>query len=126
MRTLGIDYGLKKIGLSLADNSLAQPFGVINNDSRLVEKLVKICQTNQIKKIVVGLPEGKIAKKVRTFAQELSRVANVSVVFQDESLTSKEAIGKMIQAGRGRKARREKEDAIAAAIILQNYLDSHV
>lgn len=126
MRTLGIDYGLKRIGLSLADNSLAQPFGVIDNDSRLVEKLVKICQTSQIEKIIIGLPEGKIAKKVRKFAQELSRVANFTVVFQDESLTSKEAIAKMIQAGRGRKARREKEDAIAAAIILQSYLDSHV
>lgn len=126
MRILGIDYGLKRVGLALADNSLAQPFEVIDNDSRLVEKVAKICQTNQIEKIIIGLPEGKVAKRVRKFAQELTRVANFPVVFQDETLTSQEAIAKMIQAGKGRDTRKKIQDAIAAAIILQSYLNSHV
>jgi len=126
MRFLGIDYGLKKIGLALADDGMAQPFRVIKNDARLVEKLTKICQANQIEKIIIGLPEGKIAKKVRTLAQKVSGVANLPVDFQDETLTSKEAIAKMIQAGKRRKARQQILDAAAAAIILQDYLNSHV
>lgn len=123
MRLLGIDYGLVKVGLALADDGFAQPLRVIANNSRLLGKIIKICQANQIEKIVVGLPEGKIAKKVRKFAQKLSQATTLPIDFQDETLTSKEAIIKMIEGGRKRKARQEKEDAIAAALILESYLD---
>ena len=123
MKLLGIDFGLAKVGLAMADENLAQPFGVINNDSRLVEKISKICQANRVEKVVIGIPEGEMAKKVKKFAKKLSQSTDLLIVFQDETLTSKEAIVKMIEAGKGRKYRQTKSDAFAAALILQSYLD---
>ena len=76
--------------------------------------------------ISIGLPEGKIVPQVKQFAEELSQKTGIPVIFQDETLTSQEAVAKMIMAGKRRKARREKEDAVAAALILQSYLDTHV
>lgn len=126
MRILGVDYGLAKVGLALADDSLAQPFGVLESNSQLVEKINEICRTNEVEKIVIGLPEGEIAQKVKEFAQKLSQVTALSLDFQDETLTSQEATVKMIEVGKKKKYRQTKNDAFAAAIILQAYLDTHV
>lgn len=126
MKLLGIDFGLKKVGLALAEDGLPQPFGVVKNDSRLLKKINNICQTNQIKKIVIGMSEGKMAGRIKGFSKKVEEVTGLPVEFQDESLTSKEAIAKMIEAGKKKKDRREKEDAFAAAIILQDYLKENV
>jgi len=126
MKILAIDYGLKKIGLAFSETGLAEPLLVIRNQLSVVSKISNLCQKYKIEKIVIGLPEGKIATRVKEFGKKLFSFTELPVVFQDETLTSKEAIAKMIEAGRGRKKRQEKEDAIAAAIILQTYLDSHV
>jgi putative Holliday junction resolvase len=126
MMILGIDYGLAKVGLALADDKLAQPFGVLENNGRLIEKISEVCQTNEVEKIVVGLPEGEIAQSVKKFAQELSSMVNLPLDFQDETLTSQEATAKMIEAGKRKKYRQTKSDAFAAAIILQTYLDVNV
>ena len=126
MRILGIDYGLAKVGLALADDSLAQPFGVLENNSRLVEKINEICQAKEVERIVIGLPKGEMAQKAKEFAQKLAQVANLPFDFQDETLTSQEATAKMIEAGKRKKYRQTKSDAFAAAIILQTYLDTHV
>jgi len=123
MKILGIDYGLKKIGLALTEGNLAEPLSVISNRSSVVSKISGVCQKYGIEKIVIGMPEGKIATKVREFGKKLSQSTKLPVVFQDETLTSQEAIAKMIEAGRGRKYRQTKSDAFAAALILQSYLD---
>jgi len=126
MKILAIDYGLKKIGLALTEGDLAEPLSVISHQPSVFKKISGICQKHGVEKIVIGLPEGKMVKKVKEFGQKVAKLTGLPVIFQDETLTSKEAIAKMIEAGRGRKTRREKEDAIAAAIILQTYLNSHV
>jgi len=122
MRLLGIDFGLKKVGLAIVEEELPQPIGVVKNDFHLIAKISRICQNNQIEKIIIGLSEGKIASRIKGFARKVEEITDLPVEFQDESLTSKEAIAKMIEAGKKRKDRREKEDAFAAAIILQEYL----
>jgi putative Holliday junction resolvase len=123
MRLLGIDFGLKKIGLALAEDGLPQPLGVIKNDLHSVEKISNLCQTNQIEKIVLGFSEGKMAERIKGFAHKVEKLTSLPVEFQDESLTSKEAVAKMIEAGKRKKFRQEKEDAFAAAIILQGFLE---
>jgi putative Holliday junction resolvase len=77
-----------------------------------------------VKKLIIGLPEGKLEKEIREFALKLSQLTSLPVDFEPETLTTEEALAKMIEAGKGKKARREKKDAFAAALILQNYLDS--
>jgi putative Holliday junction resolvase len=126
VRILGIDYGLAKVGLALADDGLAQVFGVVKNNDSLIKKISEVCQANEIEKIVIGLPEGKVAQKAKKFGQELISALNLPLDFQDETLTSQEATAKMIEAGKKKKYRQTKSDAFAAAIILQTYLDAHV
>ena len=133
MNFLGIDFGLSKIGLALADeeSKLVVPLKVIMVKClaqwQIVDKLKKICQAETVGKIVLGLPEGKVAFEVKVFGKNLAKATNLPLVYQDESLTSKDALAKMIASGIKKKARREKEDAFAAALILEKYLEnSHV
>jgi len=127
VKILGIDFGLKKIGLSLGDSEsqLAQPFLVLKvNDVQKTASRIKIlCQKEAVGKIVLGLPEGKVALKVKKFGEILKKTTNLPIIYQDETLTSQEAIAKMIEVKRKKKFRRQREDAIAAAIILQNYFN---
>lgn len=123
MSILGIDFGLAKIGLALADGSLAEPLGVISAKDDPVAKIKQICDFQKIEKIIIGVPEGKLAEKVRLFAEEIGQITGLPVEFQAETLTTREAQEKLRQTGRSAKKRRQIEDAAAAAIILQAFLD---
>jgi putative Holliday junction resolvase len=109
--------------LAIAEGGLAQPFAVIINTPRVRGKIERICQEQGVEKIVIGLPESGIVGKIKDFGRKLTKITNLPVVYQEEVLTSKEAVAKMIEAGRGRKYRQIKSDAIAAALILQEYLE---
>lgn len=123
MRILGIDFGIAKIGLAVADDNLAQPLGVMKNGLRTLNKIAQLVKQKQIERIVVGVSQGKIGQKAEGYGKKLKETTGLEVVFQDETLTTKDAIAKMIEAGKKKKYRQEKEDAFAAAIILQAYLD---
>ena len=120
---LGIDYGLAKIGLALSEGELAEPLMVVKNRPGVVKKIARLCQRFAVQKIVLGISEGKSARLIRDFGRSLAQTTCLPVVYQDETLTTIEAIDKMIQVGKKRKYRQEKEDAFVAALILQNYLD---
>ena len=128
MNYLGIDFGEKKIGLSLSAGEIARPFLVLRVKSPElgIAEIKEICEEEEVEKIIVGFPESdknsEIAAKIKQFAANLSQAINLPLVFQDETLTSYEALQKMIVSGKSMKKRR-KEDAFAAAIILQDYLD---
>ena len=119
---LGIDFGLKRIGLAVADENLAQPLVVVANSLGMIDQILEICQQQKIKKIIIGLPEGRLVKKIKEFSQKLQEITGLPVEFQDETLTSEDALDMMIKIGKKKKAREEKKDAFAAAIILQEYL----
>lgn len=123
MNTLGIDFGLRRVGLAIAIDSLAQPLGVVHNSSGLIKQLMAICQKNKIEKVVIGLPEGKMVGKIKEFARQLELAIKLPVDFQDETLTSQEVLDMMIKSGKKRKARQEKQDSFAAALILHRYLE---
>ena len=125
MKILGIDFGLTKIGLAIADGILAQPLKVIKNNQRMLTEIIRIVEEEEIEMIVVGVSQGKMGKKTRSYGRGLEKAVGLKVAFQDETLTTKEAIDKMIEVGKGKKYRREKEDAFAAAIILQSFLDKN-
>ena len=119
------------MALSDPGGILASPFTIIDRrDERLdIEAIINIVDQHQVKQIVVGLPRsmdgsiGKQAEKTKTFVQVLSGYTDVSVEFRDERLTTVLA-RRLMQAAHGKKAKRKAhDDAIAAAIILQGYLD---
>jgi putative transcription antitermination factor YqgF len=123
---LGIDYGQAKIGLAIAEDSLPWPLGVWPNKNNLLAKISVLCQKQGVKKIIIGLPEGSLEKEIKEFGVKLAELTSLEIDFHPETLTTKAAIDKMITAGKKKKFRQGKEDAFAAAIILQEYLEKNV
>ncbi len=123
MKYLGIDYGTKRVGIATSDDegSMAFPLCVIENKKNLIEEIVGLCRDERIEKIIVGesnnLYNGHnpIMKEITPFAELLREFTHLPVDFMTEVLTSREAMH--IQGDN------MMNDASAAAIILQSYLD---
>lgn len=124
MHYLGIDFGLKRIGLAISDGIIAAPLKTleVKNFKDSIEKIQKLIKEEGSEQIVVGLPEGRIGQTVLGFIKAL-RQSGLNVVEADETLSTQRATAQMIDSGISRK-NRQINDATAAAIILQNYLDS--
>jgi putative Holliday junction resolvase len=131
---MGLDVGKVRIGVALSDalHMTAQAHSVIHR-TRLKEDLKaieEIIRDRGVETIVVGLPE-TLAKRrsqstemVEEFTAALQKsLPETEVIFWDERLTTVQAESVLIQAGTRRKKRKQKVDKIAAALILQNYLD---
>jgi putative Holliday junction resolvase len=133
-RTLAIDYGERRVGLALSDELgiIASGIGTLTNDGTLLAKLTKLLEERDVARIVIGLPltlqglEGEIAKKVHAFADQLGAATPLPVELLDERFTSSLAVQAIRDMGVGKKKRRDKGkiDEVAAAILLQGYLDT--
>jgi putative Holliday junction resolvase len=133
MRILALDHGTKRIGVAVSDETrtIAQPLEYIPAEpfadflARLKQRLVE----KEIELILVGLPRnmdgsyGPAALKVQTFIAVLKDTIAVPIQTLDERLTSVQANRILIQGGVRRDKRKEKVDKMAAAILLQSYLD---
>lgn len=119
MNYLGVDYGKKKIGLSLSSGILAEPYKVIkvNNFEDAVRKVLQIVQILQVQQVVVGVSENLMADESRKFADAIN-----AKTF-DETLSTYDAQKLSIETGMSRKKRKLNEDAFAATIMLQSYID---
>jgi putative Holliday junction resolvase len=135
-RVLGIDLGDARIGLALSDplRVTAQPLGSIRCRGAKVDvdEIARRAREHDVRTIVVGLPrlmsgaEGTRAADARTFAAGLARrLEGVEIELWDERLTTAEAERTMISANVRRDKRRRAVDAMAAALILQGWLDAH-
>jgi putative Holliday junction resolvase len=137
VRVLGVDVGLRRIGLALSDPTglLASPWKVIEasgapatDADRLASLLVEIDEGLQA--IVVGHPrrlDGSptgLTSHVEALAAGLRSLVSVSVVLQDERLTSREAEARLAENEKDWRKRKARLDAAAAAVLLQDYLDS--
>lgn len=124
---LGIDLGQKTTGLAISESSLATPYKTIThktNQEALIKIIAQIDQL-EIDTVVLGFVEGKIKPFFENFAQKLRvEKPNIKVVLVDETLTSRQAQQSMVKLGTTRQKRAEKEHEVAAALILQIYLDS--
>ncbi len=133
MRILGIDYGVRRIGLALSDPDgiLASPLPVyVRADLRSdIDHVAQLVHEHEVGRIVIGLPLnmdgtiGDMADEVAVFADRLRERLKVPVVTFDERLTSEEAERVLIQADISRKKRKEIKDSLAAVLILQGYLE---
>lgn len=133
MRFLAIDHGTKRTGLAVSDaaETLASPHSVIQtqNDSVLIEGIVQAAAKESIDAVVVGLPlnmdgsEGPRAKQVRAFAERLALRIKMPIHFHDERLSSYAAQELFSGLGLTHKDKKNRLDAVAAADILQSFLD---
>ena len=122
MRFLGIDYGNKKVGIALSDETgtIAIPHSIMRNTHNLLDAVQKIVAREGVGAVVVGASrdyngaENPIMDDIKRFKKHLERVLAVPVRFESEILTSYEA---------RRHTAEERVDAAAAALILQSYLD---
>jgi len=120
MNILGIDWGEKRIGLAVSEGSFAEPFGLVSS----FEELSKVIRREGVRQVILGLPEGKHEKRVRELSRRIEEELGVPVILRSEVLTSRQALQKLIEAGKSRKSRANL-DAAAAALILQEYLDEY-
>ncbi|MEX0844654.1 MAG: Holliday junction resolvase RuvX [Balneolaceae bacterium] len=134
-RLIGIDVGKKRIGIAQTDllKTIAAPVGTFSPDN-VLDEIKNITENAPVEKFVVGWPlslegeEGTATKMVNDFIKKLRHsFPDIEIAKVDERYTSTQARSLMIEAGIPKKKRQEKGrvDRIAAAIILQNYLDSN-
>ncbi|MFA6397600.1 MAG: Holliday junction resolvase RuvX [Candidatus Paceibacterota bacterium] len=147
-RFLGIDFGTKRVGIATSDEggTLAFPKEILKNDSNLLENIKKICQKEEIGEIVIGESENgngeqnKIMESIISFRELLENETNLPIVFEKEFMTSVEARGRDgKERNNAKKIKKindkktllrqgyagQEVDDLAAAIILQRYLDKN-
>ena len=136
---LGIDYGERRIGLALSDPTrlLASPWKKIDNDGNLgaaaqrlaIEIDALVAEPDGLDGIVIGLPrrlsgeDTQQTPRVRDLARLLADKTAIPITFQDERLTSHEAEERLASRERDWRKRKQQLDAMAAALILQDFLD---
>jgi putative Holliday junction resolvase len=130
-RYLGVDYGTKRIGLAISDGLglTARPLGVVARRD-LEAELRKIVDDYPLDGVVVGLPtalrghEGESAEGARQLGEAIERILDVPIHYIDERFTSRMAESALLESGMRRRERKSTVDKVAAAIILQTFLDS--
>lgn len=136
MRVMGLDYGDKTVGVAISDELLvtAQPIETIERERanklrKTYQRIEALISEYNVEKIVIGRPlnmngtEGERVETTRAFADELSRRTGLEIIEVDERLTTVEANRILEKTGVANSARKEYIDKMAAAIILQSYLD---
>lgn len=132
-RVLGVDAGERRVGLALSDETrtLASPLEVLVRAAGLapvLDTLIEVVQREGVTELVIGLPlnangtEGRQARRARDFARVAERVVGLPVTLWDERLSTREAEA-IVRAQGGRTRSRTDIDAVAAAVILQDFLD---
>jgi len=138
MRVLGLDYGTKTVGVAISDELLitAQPLLTIErkSENKLRQTYAKIESIIEeyggVDKIVLGYPKnmnntlGERAEATEEFKEALFRRTGIEVVLWDERLSTVEAKRVLMDSGVRRENRKQYIDKMAAAVILQNYLDA--
>jgi putative Holliday junction resolvase len=135
MRILALDHGTKRIGVAVSDETktIAQPLEYIPSEpfTNFLTRLKQLLIEKEIDLVLVGLPRnmdgsyGPAAQKVETFVAVLRNAITVPIRTWDERLTSSQANRILIQGKVRRNKRKEKVDQMAAAILLQSYLDGN-
>ena len=137
MRLMALDYGTRAIGVAISDELklTVRPLTTIRRErqsrSRVIELITTLVAEQEVETLVVGLPlrmdgtAGDAAERVMRFIRELQSKLQIPVVPYNERLTSREADEILRERGADARERRARSDEIAAAIILQDYLNDH-
>ena len=134
-RVMALDLGEKRIGVAISDptRTIAQSYSVVKRTSRKADyaEYGRIITKEQINLLIVGLPltlageESQKSAWVRHYTAEMGEHIDVPIQFWDEALTTVKAADSLRARGKRGKKARERIDAVAAAFILQNYLDAN-
>jgi putative Holliday junction resolvase len=133
MRFMGLDFGDKRIGIAVSDDQgqIAMPKDTLQRSGKVkyIERLAELADQENVGEILVGMPvsmdgsHGPQAQKVMRFVQRLRQRVEIPVVVWDERLTTVAAERILIEGNLSRSRRRRVIDKVAAAYLLQSYLD---
>ena len=133
MRHMALDVGDERIGIAISDQHgyLARPMEVISRVAgpASFEHVAQLIAGHEIGLLVVGWPllpdgsEGKQVRSVEAYLRGLAPHVDIPIVRWDERNSTREAIAVMAETGKGRRRARRMRDAVAAAVILQDYLN---
>lgn len=130
-RILGIDPGDVRHGLAVSDptGTIASPYGFVEARSDWVDAVQDLCHELEVEMVVVGLPlrldgtEGPAAQRSRDVATELEDRSDLEIEFWDERFTTVTAENALLEGNVRRAGRKQKRDQVAAAVMLQGFLD---
>lgn len=132
-RLLGIDYGTKRVGVSVSDlfQEFASPLHNYERNGHQADEhfFLKVCEEYEIAGLVVGLPihlsgdESEKSREARQYAAWLTAITSLPHAFQDERFSSVTAEAMLLQAEMTKKQRKARMDKLAAQILLQEFLD---
>lgn len=134
---LAIDYGTKNIGLAISDfkGLIAKPLEVLkvknNNYKKCVEEILKIVECNKVQTILLGKPQifeisqKKTLEKINAFEKILQEGVKLPIINYDESYSTVTAQDMLLYTRQTSKRRKEKIDSVAAAVFLQEFLNSN-
>lgn len=133
LKLLGVDLGERWIGVAATDDTgtLASPLQIVDLRHSSLADVAELASEQSVAGIVVGLPrtmggrEGFQAEKARAQAAELQRFTEIPVLFWDERLTTAMAEQIASRRKRRRSHRKIQPDAVAAAVLLQSYIDAN-
>lgn len=135
MRILAVDHGQKNLGLALSDETgmLARPIGILAHVSKLLDaaQIAERAAAENAELIIVGVSYDEAGdpnpagRRAMNFAEILRGQTELPVALWDESLTTQDARAARIASGAPRKKRGGHLDDVAAAVLLQDYLDNH-
>ncbi|MBI3943987.1 MAG: Holliday junction resolvase RuvX [Chloroflexi bacterium] len=134
MRVMALDVGERRIGVAISDETgmLARPVAVLTRTTKVrdLSRIASLAQDLGVQHIVIGLPllmsgeTGEQARRTHRFGANLEQYTEIPITFWDERQSSRTAQDIMRQQGLGPARRRQREDAVAAAVFLQEYLDN--
>jgi len=130
---MGLDIGERRIGVALSDSLriIAGALTVVERvtDDAALKQIIDLARENEVERIVGGMPRsldgslGKQAQAVQSFVDLLKERTDIPVVTWDERLSTVAAERTLLEVGMKRDKRKKRRDSLAAAIILQGYLD---
>jgi putative Holliday junction resolvase len=135
---LAIDYGDRHFGIAISDSKgiIATPLKVLHSTKNggftpVIDEIVEIAKENRVKNVLIGKPQmfkdsyAKTIEKIENFKNQLSKVINIPIIFQDESYSTTEAQNMLTSLGQNTKRSKSKIDMVSATVFLQEFLNSN-
>lgn len=122
-KTLAIDVGTVRIGVAVSYGSLAEPLAILPVDGSEYEHILRLCAQEDASQLLIGVSEASMAEYSKKFAAILAEKTDIPILFADETLSSYEATARQLEHTNPG-LRRQHIDDKAAAVFLQEWLDS--
>jgi putative transcription antitermination factor YqgF len=116
------------LGFAISGGDIAEPLKLMTtykNDEDLFKKAINIIHLYQAENVIIGISEGTIGEKAKAFGDKLEHLASVKISYQDEDFSTQKAVSQMIESGRKQSDRQTMDHNVAAANILQEYMDDN-